>query len=893
MMTSNESDTFTRKQDCRDKMNIGKNRILKLVVVYLLLLAAAISMHAYFIYNHVYFNEANSDSVSQISHFYPFLQREFSQGNFFWSWKYGLGGDLFAEFLYYYSVSPFFWLTMLFKISSIQQIYELRLFISIFKHALLMIFMYHLLRYWKRSHVSSIIGSFIYGGSLYFTLYSFRLDFMVDGCVWLPLLLLGYERFVEQKKKGLFIFMVFLMTCSNFYLAYINSIYLLIYAVVKYFLNKETYSLKGFFQHVLHTIGWYMVGLLLSAFTLLPAVYTYLRVDRFYDDAAIPLLFKPYFYKLFLGDLFFFIKPTLMVMVFPIIVYFVLFYGFFIREKQTRIRFLFTGFMFLLLLLPFSYSFFNGLSAIQYRWQYLFMFTVAHVFAFILDDLREKKPRFTFLYFSLLLVLFIGISAYIYKRFPIDIPPIIRIVAFSIGIITGVLLMLMHKISRKWGSILLIGVVFFNISFTNLVRFYAYPGNPQTLQTRQQDFLSSYAQPRDLKMFQDIREEDPTFYRIVWDNALHFNTPMLYDYYGFSAYNSLLSGLVHKFVKSEHEYDTLQLNMPSAFKNLNHRLYLETALANKYYVVPIASSFRPYGYSLFKQTDSYRIFKNEHALPIGFLYDAVVDKRTFATLNFGQRDQLLLQAAVVENAQQLHLPILQPKKVNVKTRELNKNHIQLKNATLDGSLLTIHEQAELILPNLFTQESGEVLIDIKLRRVDRKRYNLYVDDQKFAYAGDKSIYNYLKKEIVFHLDDQQKRDKITIKLSPTGEYELKGITLTFNAYKDYLTLTKARSAQSLQNVQFTEQSVSGRIDAHTDGILFLSIPYSEGWHIKVDGVATQALKVNSAFIGVPVTKGTHHVEMVYTTPYLRLGTSISVVTLIFLGLYTLRMRKKR
>jgi uncharacterized membrane protein YfhO len=761
----------------------------------------------------------------------------------------------------------------------------------------MMIFMYHLLRYWKRSYVSSIIGSLIYGGSLYFTFYSLTFDFMVDGCVWLPLLILAYERFIEQKKKGLFIFTILLMTCSNFYLAFINSIYLLIYAVVKYFLRKETYCFKDFLQHYLHTISWYAVGLFLSAFTLIPAAYTYLHVDRFYEGPPIPLFFDGYFYKTFWYYLFFFVKRTLFLIVFPMIVYFVLLYGFFVREKQTRIRFLFTGFIFILVLLPFTYSFFNGLSSIQYRWLYLFVFTVAHVFAFILDELLEKKHRFTLLYLSIFLVLLISIAmisifhqTVIEVKFSKKIASIIITGTLLIGIITYIILMMIHKIPKKLRSILLIGTVFFNISCTNLILFYSFSGNPKTLKTSQQTFLSSYTQPNDLKMFADIRKGDATFSRIVWDNVPQYNAPMLYHYHGFSAYNSLLSGLIHKFIKNE--YNTLQYNSPSLFKNLDHRLYLETTLANKYYVIPKDSNFQPYGYSLLRQTNDYNIFKNDHALPIGFMYDAVVDKRTFDTLNFGQRDQLLLHAAVVENAQSLNLPIFQLKNVDVKTMALNKKDIQWKNATLDGSLLTTKEQAELILPNQFAKELGEVLVDIKIKRVDGKRYHLQVNNQLFIYLSNTYIYNYPKQEIVFNTGYQQKQDKIMMKLSP-GQYELKGITLTLNSYKNYPALTKARRAQSLQNVQFTEERVSGSIQAQQAGILFLSIPYSEGWHIQVDGVATKALKVNSAFIGIPVTKGTHHVELVYRTPYFRLGVGISAVTLIFFILYTVSVRKKQ
>jgi uncharacterized membrane protein YfhO len=883
-------------------MDTRKN-ILKLPWIYLLLLIAAISMHAYFIYNKLYFNEGcySCDSIIQVSHFYPFLHREFLQGNFFWSWKYGLGGDIFSEFLYYFSSSPFFWLTLLFKLSSIQDMYELRLFISIFKHSLTMIFMYHLLRYGKRSQLSSIVGSFIYGGSLYFTFYSFRLDFMVDGMLWLPLLLLGYERWIDQRKKGLFIFTVFLMTCSNFYLAFINSIYLLMYAVVKYFLSRKTYRWQDFLRHYVHTVAWYMVGMLLSAFTLLPAAYTYLNVDRFYDEVTIPLFFEGYFYKTFVYYLFFFIKQASFLVVFPIvvfpvvvlpiIVYFLLLYGFFIREKQTRIRFCFTGFILILVLLPVSYSLFNGLSSLQYRWLYLFVFTVAHTSAFILDHLLAKRNRFTFAYFSICMVLLIGMV--VFKQDVTQMLPNRKdLVILVLGVMTCIILLTLHNIPRKLVAILLISVLLLNISFTNLMLFDAYPGNPQALQTRQQDFLSSYAQPSALKMFQDIRTEDPTFYRIMWENIPQFNAPMLYDYYGFSAHNSLLSGRIHKFIKNEHMYNTLQHNMPSSFKNLNHRLYLETTLANKYYVVPIDSSFRPYGYSLLKQTNGYHIFRNDHALPLGFMYHAVVDEQTFATLNYGQRDQLLLHAAVVDHAQSLSLPKFQLQNLDVKSVELPKRDIQLKNATLAGSLLTVKEQAELILPNVFAEELGEVLVDIKLKRIDGEKYELQVDHQLFTYFGDTHIYNYPKDEIVFNTGYQQKPANMTMTLSP-GQYELKSITLTLNSYKNYLALTKARRAQSLQNVQFTEQRVSGSIQAQQAGILFLSIPYSEGWHLKVDGVATEALKVNFAFIGVPITKGKHQIELAYRPPYFRLGVGISLATLIFLALYTLKMRKKQ
>jgi uncharacterized membrane protein YfhO len=873
-------------------MNTRKDRILKTLFIYLFLILTAASMHAYFIYHKLYFHEICCDSFKQMAHFYPFLQQHFSQGHFFWSWEYGLGGDLFSEFLYYYSTSPFFWITMIFDISSIRDVFQFRLWIDIGKLSLTMGFMYHLLRYQKRSTVSSLIGSMIYGGCLYFTYYSLRFDFMADGFVWLPLLILGYELLVEQQKKGLFIFTVFLITCSNFYLAYISTIYLFLYAVVKYFLHRKTYRLRDFCRYYVKMIFFYLVGVLLSAFAFLPAIIAYLHVDRFYYDLTIPFFFKWDIYKLFPYNFFFFAKTGSFILVFPILVYFLLLCTTVISERQLRIRSLFLGFIFLLALTPLSYSFFNGFSSVQFRWLYLLAFTVAYTSAFVLDYVLKNsgKDRSLPIYLSIFMALLIGML--IGKQYIIQVAVEKRDIAvLCLAIFSFILLLFNHKIPKKVSSVLLIGAVLLNISAMNYGLFRAYLGDPNTLKKGQESLLASYPHPDDVKMFAEIRQSDPTFYRIIWNSvAEDWNAPMVYHYYGFSTYNSLLTGTLHRFFKNE--YNTLQDNRPSLFKNVDHRLYLETALAAKYYILPKESHFQTYAYSLFKETSKYRIFKNEVALPIGFLYDKVIDQQTFAQLNFGQRDQLLLRAAVVENQPSLPLPKFDPKQLDVKAIKVNPSDIQYKNATLQGSLLTAGEGAELVMPNPFFKEQGEVLVDIKLKKEDGKKYSLQVNDKSFRYYGDESIYNYPKKEIVFNTGYPQNKKQIVVKITP-GQYELKEILLIFNSYKNYPTWSKDRLAQSLQNVQYTEQSVSGRIDAHKDGLLFLSIPYSEGWQVKVDGIPTKKIKVNSAFIGVPITKGTHHVEMVYMTPYLRLGAGISVATLIFLTLYTIISKRKK
>ncbi|PFW72067.1 multidrug transporter, partial [Bacillus pseudomycoides] len=64
-----------------------------------------------------------------------------------------------------------------------------------------------------------------------------------------------------------------------------------------------------------------------------------------------------------------------------------------IRNKLVTNKLLFTGFMLVLYMLPYTYSVFNGFSAMQYRWFYLFAFVVAQTVAYILDWMLLHKKN--------------------------------------------------------------------------------------------------------------------------------------------------------------------------------------------------------------------------------------------------------------------------------------------------------------------------------------------------------------------------------------------------------------------------------------------------------------------------------------------------------------------
>ncbi len=73
----------------------------------------------------------------------------------FWSWSYGLGGDVFGQFIYYYTTSPFFYLMLLLRKLqlgswTLGNTLQWKLLFSILKQFLSMCFLYSLLKYEKR-----------------------------------------------------------------------------------------------------------------------------------------------------------------------------------------------------------------------------------------------------------------------------------------------------------------------------------------------------------------------------------------------------------------------------------------------------------------------------------------------------------------------------------------------------------------------------------------------------------------------------------------------------------------------------------------------------------------------------------------------------------------------
>ena len=131
----------------------------------------------------------------------------------------------------------------------------------------------------------------------------------------------------------------------------------------------------------------------------------------------------------------------------------------------------------------------------------------------------------------------------------------------------------------------------------------------------------------------------------------------------------------------------------------------------------------------------------------------------------------------------------------------------------------------------------------------------------------------LLKAVVIEDEDQalaSKLEKLDTNLIQPSTYFEPVLVADVNERKK-----EAFELESFKNSHFT-----GKITLSKDKMLFFSIPLDKGWSAKVDGQAMDIQRVNIGFSGLMLTKGEHHIEMTYNTPYLREGKWISLLAIL-------------
>lgn len=98
--------------------------------------------------------------------------------------------------------------------------------------------------------------------------------------------------------------------------------------------------------------------------------------------------------------------------------------------------------------------------------------------------------------------------------------------------------------------------------------------------------------------------------------------------------------------------------------------------------------------------------------------------------------------------------------------------------------------------------------------------------------------------------------------------------------------------EGAENFVMTSSGFTATTKGSKERLLFFSIPHDNGWTAYINGKETEILTVNGGLMSIIVPEGECNIEFKFITPGLKVGTIISIMSLLSLGIYAIYERKK-
>lgn len=138
---------------------------------------------------------------------------------------------------------------------------------------------------------------------------------------------------------------------------------------------------------------------------------------------------------------------------------------------------------------------------------------------------------------------------------------------------------------------------------------------------------------------------------------------------------------------------------------------------------------------------------------------------------------------------------------------------------------------------------------------------------------------------------------IDITFPNTGKYSFDDIRVIQQPVDDFEEKINGLSAHTLSDVDLHKNKmnhathmISGNYDCTEDSFLCLSIPYSKGWSIYVDGNEQELIRTNIAYMGTYVKAGKHNITLRYETPGLKIGLILAAIAVVLFLLIQVQQR---
>lgn len=217
----------------------------------------------------VYYGDYNAQQMP----FYKTCIEAVQSGNFGWNWKTDLGANFVGSYSFYTLGSPFFWFAALFPVAISQYLMAPLLALKI---ALSSFFAFVFIRRFVTKPQNALIGGLLYAFSGY-SMYNIFFNHFHEAIVFFPLLLIGLEEAVVNKRRGALALAVAINAFVNYFFFIGECIFLVLYFIARLIGDSRfRFGVRDFFCLAFEAV----CGVLIAGILFVPSIFQVLDVPR-------------------------------------------------------------------------------------------------------------------------------------------------------------------------------------------------------------------------------------------------------------------------------------------------------------------------------------------------------------------------------------------------------------------------------------------------------------------------------------------------------------------------------------------------------------------------------------------------------------------------------------
>ena len=764
-------------------------------------------------------------------------------GSMLYTWNLGLGSDFLAHYAYYLA-SPLNWLLVLCPKTYVIEFMTLTIWVKIGLSGLFFFWFlkerFVLLdrngRYIKHMAIPALVFATAYAFSGFVAAYYW--DIMWMDCVALaPLVVVGLERLVKQNKPMLYYISLSVAILSNFYMAYILCVFLVLYFALLFLKQKE-----GKLRATIRFAWFSLLAGGTGAILMIPEAIV--LGNSASADSGWPEQVEWYFGVIeelsrlcFMAEPYTSTKhwPNLYCGVFAIVLFVLYVCNQRIKWSQKIPRILIVVFFLLSFANNYLDCFWHGFrfpNSLPGRQSFLFAF----VMLMLGFEAYCKQKGNKISHMLAAMVLCVGVLAWSAKKTPEDITEPIAFWMTGIFVVAYGLCFIVHRIGSKQMKQLMKGFAF-GLAIGEVVLNMALTGfyflNRTAYVSKQDDYevLLELAEA-------DATEDGAVFYRVEDIERKTKNDDSLYGYASGTIFSSVLN------IDASHFYQKMYMEGGKNFYCYNGATPVISSMLSVKYMLSDNAEGENALREIVGSSNGHYLYENKYCLPLGFMMDeAAIENWDLEQGNkIAQINDLTYSLGAYE-------PMLAHQDVGMVISEGETKIIIPE----DGIYYGYYDKC--------TSDSLTVTIN-----------------NGAATRFGKTTHRYL-----FEFGECKAGDEIRI---TNGKNE----NINFYVYKLDLDVVDAAyqtlSQQTMVTEAFTDTYIKGTIDVTEAGRLVLAITDESGWTLFVDGVETPMQDFKETFISVHLEEGQHTIELKYMSPGLGLGAGITAGCV---GLFVLTM----